>query len=479
MANGYSRKKLWRHGSVSLGLTVTVIAALVLINTIFSTLAARYGWYVNMNPTLLFPVSESCYDYLDSQVMDATDEKITFMFCMTKEEAEASETQRFIYKTAVELAERYPDRIEITYTNIYENPSYARELGINAISDVAVMCNEQVRVCNATDFFAFSAADSSTPTAYMGDRRFAVAMRAVTQKDTPVCYFTINHGEALLDNEIMHTIVDAGYNVSYMDLLSYDIPDDCDMIITYNPTRDFTVEDGTSSISEIQKLEQFMARGGKFAVFTSADTFLAGGYENLEGFLAKWGVRFDHKTTDAGREECYAVRDMANALSSDGYTFLAETAYEGIDGSVRVANSGIIRKIEGFDNVETVVSTHAGAEAFAAGRATERTTDGFALMTLTTSTDGGALLACSSIDFASETSMQNGVYANKDVLLSAIGDMGKDAIPLGIAAHPLTGSQIRTLTTKTATVLTVVLTAAPAVILFAVGAFILIRRRYA
>lgn len=477
MANGFSRKKLWRHGSVSLCLTVALIAVLVLLNTVVSTLAARYGWYINMNPTLLFPVSEDCYDYLDSNVMNATDEKITITFCMTADEAKSSDTQKYIYKTATELQEKYPLRIDIAHLNIYENPSHARELGINAISDVVVECKGQYRVCNATDFFAFPVSDSSTPSAYLGDRRFAVAMRAVTQANTPMCYFTLNHGESLLDNEIMHTVVDAGYNVSYLDLLSYDIPDDCDMIITYNPTRDFTVEDGASSISEIKKLEEFMARGGKFAVFTSADTFLAGGFDNLEGFLANWGVCFDHKTTASGSEECYAVRDSANALSSDGYTFIANTAYEGL-GGVRVANSGIIRVSDGY-NVKTVVSSQPGAEAFAAGRATERTTDGFAIMTLTKADNGGSVLACSSIDFASETSMQNGVYSNKDTLLCAFGDMGKESIPLGIAAHPLSDSQIRTMTTKSATVLTVVLTAIPAVLLFAIGAVVLIRRKYA
>ncbi|MBE6693781.1 MAG: hypothetical protein E7589_03350 [Ruminococcaceae bacterium] len=501
MANGYSRKKLWRHGSVSVGLTVTLVAVLILVNTVFSTLALRYSWFINMNRVLAFPVSDSCYDYLDKEVIPATDEKITVMFCMTKEDAKVSDIQKYIYATACELADKYPDKIEIAHTNIYENPSYAKQFGVNATSDVVVICGERNRVCNATDFFAFSASDNTTPTAYLGDRRFAVAMKAVTEDSTPMCYFTLNHGESLLDNEIMHTVVDAGYNVSYMDLLSYDVPDDCDLIIIYNPTRDLTVEDGASGISEIDKLDSFMSSGGKLAVFTSADTFRAGGFENLEGFLAKWGVEYRHKSTESGVEECAAVRDLSNSLTPDGYTFLADTSrvgegkriFEGIDGAIRLSNAGIIDVADGFvqtadgsftsadskRTLSTLLLSKSGAEAWAAGRATERTENGFALMTLTSSTDGSKLLACSSIDFASEDSMQNGVYANKDVLLSTIGAMGKDAIPLGIPAQPITDLSIRTMTTKTATTVTVIMTATPALIIFAIGAVVLIRRKYA
>lgn len=496
MAKGYSKKKL-RHGGVTLALTVTVMAALILVNAVFSTLAARFGWHINMNRTLAFPVSDTCYDYLESEIFPVAEEKITVMFCMTEEEAETSDTQRFIYRTATELASKHPDKIEITHLDIIQNPNRAKKYGVDAATDVVVIHKDIHRVCNNTDFFAFSAEDSATPTAYMGDRRFAVAMRAVTAKETPVCYFTLNHGETLPDNEIMHTVVDAGYNVSYLDLLSYDIPDDCDLIITCNPARDLTVEDSSSGISEVEKLRKFMADGGKLAVFTSADTFLAGGFDNLEDFLAEWGIAFRHAAAKNGLEECAAIRDSANALTPDGYTFLADvvndTVASSVEGEVRVSNAGIIDVADGFEKTSggdftsadkaltltPLLRSRPNSEAYTSGRATDRAADGFSIMTLTKSKSGGSLLACSSSDFASETAMQNGVYANKDVMLSAINMMGKDSIPVGIPSHSVGDLSIRTMTTQTATALTVIMTVAPAVILLSLGAVILIRRKYA
>ena len=74
----------------------------------------------------------------------------------------------------------------------------------------------------------------------MGEKRLAVAMRSVVDKDTPACYITLNHGEMLPDDSLLHAIVDAGYTVNYLDVMSFDIPEDCALLVTFNPSGDFT-----------------------------------------------------------------------------------------------------------------------------------------------------------------------------------------------------------------------------------------------
>ena len=63
MANTASKKAL-RHGGVTVALTVLVVLSIILLNASVTSLAMRYGWFVNMNPTLLYPVTDTCYDYL-------------------------------------------------------------------------------------------------------------------------------------------------------------------------------------------------------------------------------------------------------------------------------------------------------------------------------------------------------------------------------------------------------------------------------
>ena len=79
-------KKKMRYGSVSIVLTVAVLAVAILSNAIVTALAMRYGWFCNMNPDRLYPVTDTCYAYLDEYVFSKSDADIEFIFCSEKEE---------------------------------------------------------------------------------------------------------------------------------------------------------------------------------------------------------------------------------------------------------------------------------------------------------------------------------------------------------------------------------------------------------
>lgn len=501
MPKATSKKKI-RHGSVTVLLTVAVVAAAILSNAIITALAMRYGWFLNMNPNSLYPVTDTCYEYLDIYVIPeiGNDGKIEIIFCADEEEIKADATQAFVRNTAIELSEAYPDTVEVSYLNVWERPKLARSYGVTASTDVVVKYGDTFRVCTLRDFFTFSASDSSTPLAYNGEKRFAVAMKAVVSSDAPVAYFTLNHGESFPDYSLLFAATDAGYLVNYLDALSFDIPEDCGLLVTYNPTQDFTAIDGVSGYSEIDKLENYLKDGGKYMVFVSADTFSAGGFANLEGFLEDWGVTFDHKEGAEGIEECNAIRDLNHALSTDGYTLVGKIPETGkaaeimadIDGTVRLSNATAITPAEdyvsdgngsytkGDRTLIPLLTSHAGAEAWAGGRAVDRTAQGYPLVTLTTrASDNASLLVCTSTEFASEAAMQSGVYDNEAFLLTALGAMGKTDTPVQMTGQPFADTTIYTLTTADARTITIALTAIPAVIVLAAGLIILIRRKFA
>lgn len=495
-------KKKFRHGSITVLLTTAVVVAAILANAIVTALAMRYGWFINMNPDNIYPVTETCYEYLDTYVVNETENghKIQLIFCDDEDEILTDSTQTMIRATALELAEAYPDQVEVSYLNVWENPKLARSYGVSASTDVVVKYEDELRVCTLRDFFTFSADDSSTPIAYNGEKRLAVAMKAVVSSDAPVAYFTLNHGETFPDYSLLFAATDAGYMISYLDALSFDIPEDCGLLVTYNPAQDFTTIDGVSGYSEIDKLDAYMANGGKYMVFVSADTFSSGGFANLEGFLADWGVTFDHKKGANDIEECYAIRDTGHALSTDGYTLVGKIPETGkaaelmadIDGTIRLSNATSISIADDFtaDNqgsfvkgnrtLTTLLTSHAGAEAWAGGRAVERTSEGFPLVTLTTdNTSGAALLACSSTGFATEVALQSAVYDNEPFLLTALGAMGKTDTPVELGNQPFAETTIYTLTTANARNITIALTAIPSIILLVVGLIVLIRRKFA
>ncbi len=500
MANTASKKTL-RHGSVTVVLTVLIVAAVILLNASVTTLAMRFGWFINMNPDYLYPVTATCFDYLDDFVIPDAKEDIRLIFCSPEDEVRADYTFSMVLNTAEELAGAYPDTVKIEYLNVWENPSIARAYGVKASTAVVVVSGETHRVCNLRDFFVFPANDSEMPSAYIGEKRFAVAMKAVVAKDAPIAYMTLNHGESMTDYSLMYAITDAGYMVSYLDALAFDIPEDCALLVTYNPARDFTAVDGVSGVSEIDKLDAYLARGGKFMAFISADTFAAGSYANLEQYLAEWGAEFDHRTGPEGVEECFAIRDTAHSLTADGYTIVGTVPASGrgstimkeLTGTLRAANATGISVAEGYteqngnyvsaDGARTLsplLRSHAGAEAWAGGRAVDRTAEGYNLVTLTTdSRTGGEIMVCSSTEFADEASLSSGVYDNGPFLLTAMQAMGKSEVPIQLTAQPLSDETIHILTTREARNITIVLVAAPMLIAAAAGLIVLIRRKFA
>ena len=61
-----------------------------------------------------------------------------------------------------------------------------------------------------------------------------------------MAYLTVNHGETLYDNALLNLLTDAGYRYTYLDLMNFEIPEDCELLVTYNPAKDFAVNDGIS-----------------------------------------------------------------------------------------------------------------------------------------------------------------------------------------------------------------------------------------
>ena len=125
----------FRYGSLSVVLTVFVIAVVVIVNVIFQTLATRYAWFVDMTSSGTFTLSDDCRDYVADNIIPlidadnaalSEDQKIRIIFCDDKAAWEEQTVQKYLINTATELAEEFPDHIEIEYINIWNHPSLAK-----------------------------------------------------------------------------------------------------------------------------------------------------------------------------------------------------------------------------------------------------------------------------------------------------------------------------------------------------------------
>ena len=496
-----------QHGGIAVLLTALVLVVVVIVNIIVATLAGRYEWmYFDMAKSKVYTISEDCKEYFEEYIIPELDEgeKIKLILCENKQSTEENISRKYIHDSFYDIQDLFPQKIEIEYLNIWEQPSIARSYGVTRATDVVCVVGDRHETMNLEDFYVFEASDTTSPIAYNGEKIIASCMMRVTQKTTPLCYITVNHGESFADYEFMRAMAEAGYNCQYLDLSADEIPENCDILVTFNPKQDFIAFDGVSEISEIDKLDEYMANGGKYMVFLSADTFISGQREIFEGFLSRWGVNFMHQKGQEGIEECYLIKDSANSLTVDGYKVISEYSKDGLGAQMLnglkypnvFGNTGCISFVEDFVldgegnyvnsssgcSVSPLLVSHESAEAYAGGRAVARAVDDpFVLMSVSSKEcENGKqayLIASASTEFANEESMQSAVLGNSRTLTQILRYMGKENAPADLVFKPFESTEIESLTTATANTLSLLLAAIPAFFFVIVGAVVLIRRK--
>ena len=537
------RTRRFRYGSMSVAITVLLIAAVILANVILSALSAKYLWYIDMTKESMFTVSDACFELLDETFETVNDRrteagdapaKIVIKFCDMQDNLMDLNYSKYVLTTALELAAHYPETISVEYIDIYQNPSalddYRESVNTRFINtDIIVAGDEnEYRHYQVEDFFMISEGATS-PFAYHGNKKFASAILAVTQVAKPVVGILMGHGEAFKDASLGHLFEDAGYKIVMIsDLVTEGIPEDCRMLISYQPTTDFrSIDDGISDISEIQIIDDFLAEDNhSLMVFMSPD---CPRLPNIEKYLAQWGIAFDR----AENGNALVVRESAqNSLTSNGHTFLAQYEKYGMGSSLTselrsvpvpqkvVFKNAMPLSFSSLYDIETavdetsgesysyarkslganvrqvyrVLSSSADAVAYAGGRevASADANNTFGLMMLSVqpktvqednngwdyADESSYVLACGSADFATEAILNSDVYGNSEVLNQAFYQMGKDAVPSYVPYIPFADLTIDTLTTERANRFTAWLTILPPVIFFGVGLFVIVRRKY-
>ena len=370
--NPQNSRKL-RYGGVTAALTALIIAGVIIVNVIFSALAGKFLWYSDLTPELLFTLSDDCVNLIrdgDPEVEGSTspiekideiraqkraenpnfrneDFMLTITFCDDPDAwIYGNDLRRYVYDTALQLQDKFPDHIEVKNVNIVWNPTAVSQYGAVNSSSVIVECGTEFRVRSLQHFYLTDSSEEA-PWAYNGEKIFASMILAVTRAEAPIACLTTNHGEKVsADMPLVQTLIAAGYQISFLDLAAtsedgteYDpdynpIPEDCRLIVVFGPTEDFMVRSTRSEIDEIERLEKFLDDTNSLMVFMSPENTEP--LVEFESFLAEWGISYDrYQSTEDGRTHPYMVKDPSQSLNYDGgYTFLAEYYTTGLGGTI-------------------------------------------------------------------------------------------------------------------------------------------------
>ena len=531
MNKNFLHTKKFRYGSVSVALTVVIVAAVILLNAIFTALSERFTWYIDMTAEEIYTLSDEAKELLDTVDKE---KEVTFIFCTPKDEMEANPSQRYVLYTVLEMMQEY-DNVKVKFTDIYTNPSatshYKVESGqaINAYSVIVtstvhitnpntgeVTPKEQFRVYSLNALFSYDSTGDSI-IGYNGEQRLVSAVMAVTQVKTPIACYTMGHGETdglITDGSngsaILTLLYETGYEVKGIDLTKEDIPADCSLMLIFDPQSDFIEAGNLGGVSELSKLDAFLKKNCAVMTFFDHDTPVL---PNLEAFLREWGVSIARKSDAMGNAANYIIKDAKNSFDPDGIINVGAYVEKGLGASItrqlRESNypKSVVFKYAGaiqctYEMIQDETNGYYGANyanavsrdwypVFQSSTSAQAEAGGvkvdadapFTYMSVTreTLTDVGGysyLFACSSTEFASAQALVSS-YGNHTVLTRACSVMGGAQVSVSLACKYFTDTEIDSITSTAANQYTVVLTVVPAAIIFIAGIVIMVRRKYA
>lgn len=484
-------------------MTALVIALFMVVNAILFTLTQAFGWQYSYTDKYDYTLSGST-DGLFAEAIDKG-KKVKISFCMAEDEVEVHSTGAEVYTTAKNYAERYPELIELDFINIvtrqdkdgnlvklskYQTDMNGKPTRILKTS-VIFECGENYRVVTDTStaagFANFFNLDSSLyVNSYNGEEIIAAMVSWVLSDEHKTAYFTQHHGETA-EISFSNLLACAGYSLDVVDIRKNKIPDDCDLLVISNPTSDFeAAREGSDVIAEVDRLEAYIERGGNILV--TLDPYVKS-LPVLEGVLKDHGISFSTTETKDGKRLRNMIKENSNAITADGFTFVAEFAGSELGSAIsntvsKYSSGGVILRdasaleLSGDATPVLVASDTARLEA---GGSAVSTGGGYTVAAASeyVTRDGNLtkIFVVPSIYLAVSDSLITNGYSNKDFTYALFDEFyGEENMPYGCKSVVYSSQTLENLTMGTARLYTAIVLMIPAAIAVA-GAVVVIRRK--
>ena len=480
-------------------LIAVVVSAVVFINVIIYTLASTFGWYFTKVKEEDFSISESGADMFSDAMSKGLEVEV--IFCMYETDVQNHDTGSFVLKTAKEFEEKYPDFINLRFVNIitkmeddgrtpfdvtpYQKDMRGEDTFLNKTS-IIFRCGSNYRVL--TDYYTgvgyadfYTLNSDLSMSSYNGEEVFAAMIGWVLSSNHGTAYVTVGHGETA-SVTLHNNLTCAGYYVEELNLRSGEIPEDGSLVVISNPRNDFEkAAEGSGLRSEIERLRAFADRGGSFVVFVDPE---APKLHNLEGFVSEFGISI-RENTDGER---LTVKDNSNAITTDGFTLVAEYSQEEPAASMlgkteKYGGSVIIKDVAPLElsgGAKAVLLSSATSVAEAGGNTVDKSGSYPIAAVSYKENDEGAraeMFVCPSIYFSATDAMITNGYSNKDFLYSLYDVCFEQGnMPYGCNSVIFDDGTLENLTMGAARWYTVLLIAIPAAIA-AFGLVVTIRRK--
>lgn len=264
--------KAFRKGSYSTVIMVVIIAIVIAANVMFSKLptAARN---IDVSSNNLYSIGDTTHSVLDGLKND-----VEIIVIKDKES-----TDKRISTLLAKYAD-YSDHIKVTYKDPVLYPSVLTTYDTEE-NNIVIKCDATDKTTKVAfrDIIVTSTSyyGSKYETSFDGEGQLTKAIDYVSNENNKLIYTISGHGESDLGKNISGLISKSNFNVKSVNLLvDNGIPDDCDMLICNQPTKDLADD-------ELKLLREYMENGGKMTVVLADTTTET---PNFDALMADYGI---------------------------------------------------------------------------------------------------------------------------------------------------------------------------------------------
>lgn len=482
-----AQRKL-RYGGLSLALTVTFVAAILLVNAGVTFLTNRYYLKWDISQQGLYEISDQTKIMLEGLTED-----VNVYILMSENEVLNSS----YYNTAYELLLRYQsinhEKFHVSCVDVYKNPSFASKYSEDGTSlstgSFVIESEKRFKVCSMYDLYEISSTEdaSGKSTAYLSgyraDEAFASALHYVTTGELPTVAFCYGHDESY-GSEFTALFEENNFTQMDINLLMEEIPSNLDIFVICSPLTDFTEE-------EIDKLDTYLTEDyGSLMFFVDVQ---AGELPNLFLYMEEWGVSYGSEvvcdSTRAISYPTYVVGEITKSSVSESFNY---------DSNTMVLTPYSLTMEVLFDEAnsvtaESILDSSASSYSKDISGETENTTfakesgdaEGpFSLATYSclsewkdNASHTGKVVCFGTSGVASDAMMNYSSLYNKNFITACIDKLCPETDAISVETTDLTNSSMAITTNQATAILILLVLVIPCVILV-LGLIVWIRRRH-
>ncbi|MGH7778792.1 MAG: GldG family protein [Candidatus Binataceae bacterium] len=248
---------IWRSYAILIYTVIALAAVLILLNMIITEHNVRF----DLTPNKQYSLSD-----FDKRVLGDLTHPVKVMAFVRTEDPAYLELQDLLFQAAA-----FSPRITYQVIDVNKAPGLAHQYGVSNYGEVVVESQGRRR-----DF------DNAR------SELLIPAVLQISQAEAKHIYFTIGHGERdLYDtdrtngySQWRNLLEQNNYQVDNVSLFAGGVPDDCKVLVSLGPRKDFLPE-------ELAELSKYLARGGHFIAFI--DPY---GSPSLVKYLQQYGLSF-------------------------------------------------------------------------------------------------------------------------------------------------------------------------------------------